>query len=117
MVNELSNPESGVDFDARYTVDGYRGVAFYLNRYATKSVPVTAFTTVDDDGEYDPDGREVEVETDETEEIEDRDWVIAIMVGDDREHVVEVTDLTKLDDLDYCHECGQIGCQQDGRSE
>jgi hypothetical protein len=37
--------------------------------------------------------------------------VEAIMVGDDRVHIVDVDDLTKLDDDDYCHSCGQIACK------
>jgi hypothetical protein len=32
------------------------------------------------------------------------------MIGDDREWVVDVDDLTPLDDDDYCGTCGQIGC-------
>ena len=38
-----------------------------------------------------------------------------VMVGDDQEHVVEPGDLVKIDDEDYCHECGQVGCTADGR--
>jgi uncharacterized protein YlxP (DUF503 family) len=41
--------------------------------------------------------------------------VRAVMVGDDREHIVDIDDLTELGELDYCAECGQIGCAHDGR--
>lgn len=98
-----------IDFDARYAVEGYRGVAFWLKGHATKTVPVT-FADIDDDGE----AYEFHVHG-EYEEEADPDWVIAVMVGDDREHLVEVADLTVLGDLDYCASCGQVGCSHDGR--
>lgn len=83
-----------IDFDARYTVAGYRGVAFYLLGYR-------------------------QIETEETEWSgqveEDRDFVVAVMVGDDAKHIVDVEDLTVISEDDYCHECGQIGCHGDGR--
>jgi hypothetical protein len=70
---------SPLDMDARYSVAGYGGVAFYLERRI------------------------------------DNETVAAIMVGDDREHVVSVDDLTAIGEDDYCHECGQVGCTADGR--
>lgn len=60
----------------------------------------------------------------ETEPDEDTHWsgcenrtgrVIAVMIGDDRRHSVDPDDLTPLDDLAYCLECGQVGCGHDGR--
>ena len=39
-----------------------------------------------------------------------------IMVGDDREHEVEVDSLTRLDEDDFCSGCGQIGCTAYGSS-
>jgi hypothetical protein len=36
------------------------------------------------------------------------------MVGDDRVFAFEVDELTKLDEADFCHQCGQIGCTHDG---
>lgn len=60
----------------------------------------------------------------ETEPDEDTEWsgieqrtgrVIAVMVGDDRRHSLDPEDFTMIDDLDYCAECGQIGCTHDGR--
>jgi hypothetical protein len=81
-----------LDFDARYTVAGYGGVAFYLTGWA-----------VDD---TDEDGDEVYSDS----------MVIAVMVGDDRPHLVDVDDLTVINEDDYCHECGQVGCTADGRT-
>lgn len=64
----------------------------------------------------------------ETEPDEDTEWtgyeqrtgfVLAVMVGDDYRHKVDPEDLTPLDELAFCHVCGQIGCAHDGidRSE
>lgn len=79
-----------IDFDARYSVYGYKGIAFYLKGYETFNC-------------YDMD-------TEEEEERVNTDNVIAVMVGDDRKHVVSVDDLTLLKDDEYCSSCGQIGC-------
>ena len=79
---------SGVDFDARYAVAGRGGVAFYLDRYYN-------------DGRVDEDGEPLEIDTSR---------VVAVMVGDDQEWVVDVDQLRKLSDDEYCSGCGQIGC-------
>lgn len=36
--------------------------------------------------------------------------VLAVMVGDDRVHIVDPDDLTVIGEDDYCSCCGQIGC-------
>ena len=41
--------------------------------------------------------------------------LLCVMVGDDAPHVVDPGDLTQLGELDYCAECGQVGCCHDGR--
>ena len=60
----------------------------------------------------------------ETEPDEDTEWsgcevrtgrVLAVMVGDDHRHSVDPEDMSPIDELDYCAECGQIGCCHDGR--
>jgi hypothetical protein len=94
-----------VDFDAHYAVDGYRGIAFYLRGYATRQVEVEDSYELDGETYYD-----YSVET-----IEDDSMVRAVMVGDDREHIVDVDDLTVISEDDYCSGCGQIGCGHDGR--
>lgn len=38
-----------------------------------------------------------------------------VMVGDDREHLIDPEDITTLGEDDYCRECGQVGCAADGR--
>ena len=81
------NTETAVDFDERYKVEGYRGIAFYLIGYVEHDTPDTEWTG----------DREV-----------DTTMVRAVMVGDDREHEIPVEDLTMLHE-DVCS-CGQIGC-------
>ena len=78
-----------LDFNARYRVDGIPGIAFYLTGFYSEPDEDTIWTGFE--------------RVDETR-------VIAIMVGDDRKHIVDVSDLTLLNENDYCPECGQIGC-------
>lgn len=90
----MSGASLVLDFDARYHIDGYDGVAFYLTGYQTEY-------GVHYDGHGD---------VSEVEEVVNTDMVTAIMVGDDRVHVIDVEDLTVLDDDDFCPVCGQLGC-------
>jgi hypothetical protein len=64
----------------------------------------------------------------QTEPDEDTEWsgcenrtgmVVAVMIGDDRRHIVDESDLVPIKREEYCGECGQIGCGHDGldRSE
>ena len=82
----MSETAQTLDFDSYYMVDGYRGIAFYLVGFATEA----------DGGE------------------EDEGWVRAVMVGDDRTHLVEVDSLTRIDREEFCGQCGQVGCGHDG---
>ncbi len=82
---------SEIDFNARYSVDGYPGVAFYLRGYW-------------------PTGRDFD-----GEQTYDEDFVCAVMVGDDAQHCVDVDDLKVIANDAYCASCGQIGCTHDGR--
>ena len=92
-----------INFDAHYAVAGYRGIAFYLIGYASTSEQILCL------GE-DEDGQEVEIETGEFETVEDRENVIAVMVGDDRKHTVSIDDITIIPEDGFCRECGQVGC-------
>lgn len=94
-----------LDLDARYSVDGWSGIAVYIAGYSTREVEIETAEDVDGETLY----------SYECETVEDRSFVYVVMVGDDRRHLVDVDDLTILDDLDYCAECGQIGCPHDGR--
>ena len=82
------------NLDARYTVAGYRGVAWYVHAIETSP---------DDDTEWSG----IENETGN---------VSMIMVGDDREFSTDPADLTMIDDDAYCSECGQVGCHGDMRT-
>lgn len=79
-----------LDLDARYTVEGWRGIAFYCLG------PVMV--------------RDEDYEWSGVEEPHP-DLVRMVMVGDDEVHEIDRTDLTVIGDDDYCHECGQIGCK------
>ena len=99
-----------LDFDARYKVEGWPGIAVWIDGYPKKWEPYLAL-------DEDEDGNEIEVETGEGEWVDDIESgeVLAVMVGDDKRHTVDIEDLILIDDLDYCTECGQIGCTHDGR--
>lgn len=105
---EVDGIENDIDFDAAYKVKRSMGVAYRLLGWAAKRVPVMCFVN-------DEEGNEVEVESNEFEDVPDFDNVIAIMVGDDRRHTIDKDDLIKIDEDDFCHVCGQIGCCHDGR--
>lgn len=85
-----------INTNDRYKVEGYGGVAFYFAGQQMVGV-------FDEYGDSYP------------EDDEPTGMVYMIMVGDDYKHVVDPEDVIKIDDDDYCHECGQIGCTADGR--
>lgn len=103
-----------VDMNARYTVAGYGGVAFYLLGYAT-SEEYEGDVVVCIDDECDHASSDMCWAEGDTSIVFNTDMVRAVMVGDDREFIVDVSDLTRLGDDDYCAECGQVGCTADGR--
>jgi hypothetical protein len=105
---------TAVDFDARYRVDGYGGVAFYLEGYATTEEYEGDYLVCEDE-ECDHHLSEMCWAEGDTSIVTDHDHVIAAMVGDDRKHTVSVDDLSLLADDDYCSGCGQVGCTADGR--
>jgi len=74
-----------------YAVAGYGGIAFRIIGFKTEEI--TCWHT----GEV-------------LDEVEDPDVVIAVMVGDDRRHEVDVSDLLPLAEGEFCSCCGQIGC-------
>lgn len=82
-----------IDFDANYRVAGYSGIAWYLLGYVERETEETEWTG------------ECEI---------DRDWVRAVMVGDDRVEEIDVLDLELIEREDFCGQCGQIGCEHDG---
>lgn len=98
-----------IDFDAYYTVDGYRGIAFYLKGFATTEEYEGDIIICPDD-ECDHSMSEMCWAMGDVSIVIDYDNVIAVMVGDDRDHVIPVEDLTLLNEDEFCHGCGQVGC-------
>lgn len=96
--------------DKRYQVKGYEGVAFRFDSYPKRWV-------WDEVLDVDEDGNEISYCADSGEWIEDLEspMVYMVMVGDDYRHLIDKDDISELDELAYCAECGQIGCTQDGR--
>lgn len=78
----------------RFTVEGYRGIAFYFAGEQKETV----YSDWGDPVDYTETG-----------------MVYMVMVGDDCKHIIDPEDVTVISDDDYCHECGQIGCKADGR--
>jgi hypothetical protein len=81
----MTTTKPSINFDGRFAVKGWRGIAFWLVGYAT------------------------ETSWNEEERV-DESHVVAVMVGDDKRHTVHVRDLTEISEDDYCSVCGQIGC-------
>lgn len=94
-----------LDFNAHYKVEGWPGVAVYLVEYKQNYNEEWIFVGAEDD----------DLDNDENW-ICDVDWyndytqVYVTMVGDDARHLVNVDDLVKIEETDFCRECGQIGC-------
>ena len=89
---QRNGTERGINFDAHYRVSGWRGISFYLLGWAADELAP-------------------EEEGEEWELVPNYDSVVAVMVGDDRRHVVGVGDLEVLAEDAFCHSCGQIGCK------
>lgn len=79
--------------DSRFRVSGWGGIAFYAHSAETEADEDTIWSGIEE-----PTGR-----------------VLMVMVGDDRRIPIDPEDVIPLDEADYCSQCGQIGCQADGR--
>lgn len=106
---QAHEPAGDLDMDAIYTVAGMPGVAWRLTGYATEWTEERWVLACDDEDCMHDD--EACYLYDEPEQTERRDMVRAVMVGDDRVHIVDVDDLTEISDDDYCPGCGQTGCR------
>lgn len=102
-------PVTAPKFDGtKYTVANSPGVAYYLTGFATYWTDGNdVLICEDEDCDHSSDMCWL---CDEPEECEYPDRVTAIMVGDDRKHVVDISDLTEIGAGDYCLGCGQTGC-------
>lgn len=91
------------DFSARYKIEGWAsGIAWRAVSYEIEL------------REYIVDDEDEELYWTDYEEVENRDRVVCIMVGDDRKFTFDVDELIKIDEDEYCPECGQIGCKAYG---
>lgn len=95
-----------LDLDRRYRVEGYGGVAWRVLGYVTEWTEEEWVY----DGEGDPED-ESSYLYNEPEQVENRERVRAVMVGDDSVHTFGVDEIEPLADDEYCPECGQIGCK------
>lgn len=79
--------------DGHFIVEGYRGIAWYACGAEEVSEEDTVWS-----------GYKVRTGN-----------VLMVMVGDDRKFVTDPEDVMPLHEDEFCHCCGQIGCQWDGR--
>lgn len=77
-----------LDADQRYAVNRHAGIAFRFDRNETQPDADTEWS-----GYEIPTGN-----------------VVMVMVGDDREYIIDPADCTALAEDAYCPGCGQIGC-------
>ena len=101
----MPTEQTALDFDARYQVDSWPGVAVYIHGWPQKFVPFEY-------QEEDEDGNTYWVETPdgEWEDNPDAGRIVVVMVGDDHKFEVDTDALTLLEEDGYCFGCGQIGC-------
>jgi hypothetical protein len=109
-----------LDRSARYTAPGFSGCALFIRGFPKRWEPYTTLVECrDEDCDcHENEDKLHEEDTGEGEWVEQDEScgrVIVTMVGDDGKHEIDIEDLTKIDDLDYCAVCGQIGCGHDGR--
>ena len=109
----FSHPLTAEQTSARYQVQGWPGVAVRITGWTTENV-YEGDILVCEDEDCDHGMSEMCWCEGDTETVEG-EMLCVVMVGDDRVHEVDPDDLIVIDDLDYCAECGQIGCQHDGR--
>lgn len=97
--------------EGRFKIDGYDGVAFYIYQWTQKAVPVSSHIEIAGEEDY-TNSYAVEEVIDEWEWVDDPDseMMEVCMVGDDHVHTVDISEMTLIDDDEYCSNCGQIGC-------
>lgn len=103
-----------LDLQARYTVRGWRGIAFRIAGFPKVWEPWMSVCVDDETGET------IEEDTGDGEWVEQDEScgrVIVVMVGDDKRHEVDTDTLTPLGEGDYCDCCGSIGCNWGSRGE
>lgn len=104
-----------LDMDGRYAVAGWKGIAFRLAGFPRRWEPCTYLAECEDPycSCHDDASALHECEDGDGEWVEQDascGRVLAVMVGDDKQHEVDIADLTPLAEGAYCGCCGQIGC-------
>jgi hypothetical protein len=90
---EQTGTVNGINFDGRFKVKRWPAVAVVALGYFAEYP--------EQDGEdFDP----------EPELVADESRIVVVMVGDDKRHVVDASDLIELAEDAYCPSCGQVGC-------
>jgi hypothetical protein len=109
-----------IDFDAAYRVDGYDGVAWRVWEYAKLDPPseCQGHDPMETDSDHEDEFYYCDGEClADYEPEDDRERVIAVMVGDDRKFNFGVDEIHVIPEDDFCSQCGQIGCTHDGREQ
>jgi hypothetical protein len=95
------------------TTKVYPGIACFVRGPVKHFEPYTYMAHTED-------GEEIEVPCDDG----DGEWIDGdgsrlrlVMVGDDREFVVDADEIEPLAEDDFCSDCGQIGCGHGRYSE
>jgi len=83
-------------------VEGYEGISFVIHDFYSEE-----FSWTEDLLDHST-GKMVPITF--KDERYDYDTAICVMVGDDREFILDVGRLTQIDEDDFCQSCGQIGC-------
>ena len=102
-----------LDFSAHYRVRGYPGIAWRIIRWDTDWLEGGWELVCENSSHFDYLDHSGHPECwiyNEGDEIENYDRVIAVMVGDDRDESLEVSELILIAETDFCRDCGQIGC-------
>lgn len=122
----LETTEHDAKFDGkRYTARDWNGIAFRVDGWELSPISswscecgACGFEREHGGGEvqvyHSEDCQQNDVCYSDDPEYERTGALVVVMVGDDKRHIVDESDLTELTELDYCHECGQMGCTHDG---
>lgn len=103
-----------IDFDAAYRVDGYDGIAWRVWEYAKLDPPTECQGHFVEPSEREDDQSDTYYCEgyclQDYEPVENRERVIAVMVGDDRKFDFGIDEIHVIPEYSFCSQCGQIGC-------
>ena len=107
MAEGIMQTAQSFDFDTAYRAHGYAVIAWRATGYAQE--------WTEEQWEYlGEDEDPANYAYSEPEQYDDTSRVVAHMIGDDRDFTFDVDGLVPIARVDYCGECGQIGCAHDG---